>query len=304
MTVIEMAGAVHDTDLLVQRFEEQRPRLRSVAQRMLGAPAEAEDAVQDTWLRLSRADVDAIDNLPGWLTTTVGRVCLDRLRSGPVRHERPVDGPEEERTAADPGGRDPEQEAVLSESVGQALEVVLDTLGPTERLAFVLHDMFAVSFDEIATVVDRSPAAVRQIASRARRRVQGRSAAPEVDPARQRRVVAAFLAASREGRFEELLTLLDPHVVLRADPAAVRMGGAAETRGASAVAAFFSGRAQAAVPALVDALPGALVIADGRNRLVISFTVTDRIIGIEVVADPEQLGELDLVVDRSEGPVR
>lgn len=286
-----------DTDLLAQRFEEQRPRLRSVAQRMLGSGAEADDAVQDTWLRLSRADVAGIDNLPGWLTTTVGRVCLDRLRSSTNRHEQPVDVAETEPATAAPGGRDPEQEALLSESVGQALHVVLQTLAPTERLVFVLHDMFAVSFDEIAPVVDRSPAAVRQIASRARRRVQGRSTAPEVDPARQRRVVEAFLAASREGRFDDLLTLLDPHVVLREDAAAVRMGGTAELRGSDGVARFFSGRAQGAVPAFVDAAPGAVVIIDERTRLALSFTITDRIIGIEVVADPDQLGELDLVVD-------
>lgn len=264
---------------------------------MLGSGAEADDAVQDTWLRLSRADETGIDNLPGWLTTTVGRVCLDRLRSSTNRHEQPVDIAEPELATAAPGGRDPEQEALLSESVGQALHVVLRTLAPTERLVFVLHDMFAVSFDEIAPVVDRSPAAVRQIASRARRRVQGRSTAPEVDPARQRRVVEAFLAASREGRFDDLLTLLDPHVVLRADAAAVRMGGTPELRGSAGVARFFSGRAQGAVPALVDAAPGAVVVVNEHTRLAVSFTITDRIIGIEVVADPDQLGELDLVID-------
>ncbi|WP_229791930.1 sigma-70 family RNA polymerase sigma factor [Micromonospora fulviviridis] len=285
-----------DTDLLVRSFEEQRPRLRAVAHRMLGSAAEADDAVQDTWLRLSRADVDAIDNLPGWLTTTVGRVCLDRLRSASSRHEEATDEAGDGSAGEVVGGRDPEQEALLAESVGQALEVVLTTLGPTERLVFVLHDMFAVSFEEIAPVVDRSTPAVRQIASRARRRVQTRSADPIADPARQRRVVEAFLTASREGRFDDLVTLLDPYVVLRADAAAVRMGGSAESRGSSVVADFFNGRAQAAVPAFVDGLPGAVVVVDGRTRLALSFTVTDRIIGIEVVADPEQLRELDLVV--------
>ncbi|GGS02487.1 RNA polymerase sigma factor [Micromonospora fulviviridis] len=288
--------AVSDTDLLVRSFEEQRPRLRAVAHRMLGSAAEADDAVQDTWLRLSRADVDAIDNLPGWLTTTVGRVCLDRLRSASSRHEEATDEAGDGSAGEVVGGRDPEQEALLAESVGQALEVVLTTLGPTERLVFVLHDMFAVSFEEIAPVVDRSTPAVRQIASRARRRVQTRSADPIADPARQRRVVEAFLTASREGRFDDLVTLLDPYVVLRADAAAVRMGGSAESRGSSVVADFFNGRAQAAVPAFVDGLPGAVVVVDGRTRLALSFTVTDRIIGIEVVADPEQLRELDLVV--------
>lgn len=185
----------------------------------------------------------------------------------------------------------------MTESVGQALHVVLGTLAPTERLVFVLHDMFAVSFDEIAPVVDRSPAAVRQIASQARRRVQGRSAAPETDPARQRQVVEAFLAASREGRFDHLLTLLDPHVVLREDAAAARMGGTAELRGSAGVARFFSGRAQGAVPAFIDAAPGAIVVIEGEARIALSFIVTDRILAIEVVADPDQLRELDLLVD-------
>ncbi|MEH0972272.1 sigma-70 family RNA polymerase sigma factor [Micromonospora sp. CPCC 205546] len=283
-------------DLLAERFEEQRPRLRSVAQRILGSRAEADDAVQDTWLRLSRADVDGIDNLPGWLTTTVGRVCLDRLGSSAARHERPAEVAADESSASVAGEVDPEREAMLTESVGRALAVVLRTLGPTERLVFVLHDMFAVSFDELAPVVDRSPAAVRQIASRARRRVQDGSPAPEADRARQRGIVQAFLAASREGRFDDLLTLLDPHVVLRSDAAAVRMGGAGEARGSATVADFFSGKAQEAVPAFVDGAPGAVVLVDGRTRLVLSFVVTDRIIGIEVVADPDQIADLDVTV--------
>ncbi|SCF35534.1 sigma-70 family RNA polymerase sigma factor [Micromonospora mirobrigensis] len=282
-----------DTDLLARRFEEHRPHLRAVAHRMLGSSAEADDAVQDTWLRLSRADHTTIENLPGWLTTTVGRVCLDRLRSGSARHERPVD----EVTDEPAGVADPAQEAVHAESVGRALEVVLTTLGPTDRLVFVLHDMFAVSFEEIAPVVDRSVAAVRQIAVRARRRVQSRSADPLTDPGRQRRVVEAFLAASREGRFEDLVKLLDPYVVLRSDATAVAMGGRAQARGAETVAAFFNGRARGALPAYVDALPGAVVVLDGQVRLALSFTVTDRIIGIEVVADPARLAGLDLVRD-------
>lgn len=288
--------AVSDTDLLAVRFEEQRPRLRSVARRMLGSGAEADDAVQDTWLRLSRADVDGIENLPGWLTTTVGRVCLDRLGSSTARHERPTDVAVDESTTSVAGEADPEREAMLTESVGRALDVVLRTLGPTERLVFVLHDMFAVSFDELAPVVDRSPAAVRQIASRARRRVQGGSPAPEADRARQRGVVQAFLAASREGRFDDLLTLLDPHVVLRSDATAVGMGGVGEARGSATVAGFFAGKAQGAVPAFVDGAPGAVVLVDGRTRLVLSFVVTDRILGIEVVADPDQIAGLDLSV--------
>jgi RNA polymerase sigma-70 factor (ECF subfamily) len=285
-----------DTDLLARRFEAQRSRLRSVAQRMLGSRAEADDAVQDTWLRLSRADVVGIDNLPGWLTTTVGRVCLDRLGSSAARHEQSADVAADESATAGLGEVDPEREALLTESVGLALDVVLRTLGPTERLVFVLHDMFAVSFDELAPVVDRSPAAVRQIASRARRRVQSGTPTPATDRTWQRGVVEAFLTASREGRFDDLLTLLDPHVVLRSDATAVRMGGTGEAHGSSLVAGFFSGRAQAAVPAFVDGAPGAVVVIDGRTRIVISFVITDRIIGVEVVADPDQIAALDLVV--------
>ncbi|MEV4811702.1 sigma-70 family RNA polymerase sigma factor [Micromonospora avicenniae] len=288
---------MRDADLLAQRFEEHRPRLRAVAHRMLGSGAEAEDAVQDTWLRLTRAETDGIDNLPGWLTTTVGRVCLDRLRSRTARAEQPWDDGEPATGPADDEPADPEREAVRTESVGRALLVVLDTLAPTERFVFVLHDMFAVSFDEIASVVDRSPAAVRQIASRARRRVQAGGQVRETDPTRQRQLVEAFLAASREGRFDDLVTLLDPHVVLRADPVAVGMGSAPQTRGAAAVAEFFNGRAQGAVPAYVDAAPGALVVVGGRTRIVLTFIVTDRIIGIEAVADPEHIASLDFVTD-------
>ncbi|WP_410813192.1 sigma-70 family RNA polymerase sigma factor [Micromonospora sp. 067-2] len=285
-----------EADLLARRFEENRPRLRAVAQRILGSGSEAEDAVQDTWLRLSRADVADITNLPGWLTTAVGRVCLDRLRTRTTRSEQPWDtaGPEPDPT--DGGPVDPEREAMLTESVGRALLVVLDTLAPTERFVFVLHDMFAVSFEEIAAVVDRTPAAVRQIASRARRRVHQDGTVLQTDPARQRRVVEAFLAASREGRFDDLVSLLDPHVVFRADPVAVGFGSVAERSGSAVVAGFFNGRAQGAVPAYVDGLPGAVVELGGGGRLALSFIVTDRIIGIEVVADPAQLATLDLVV--------
>jgi RNA polymerase sigma-70 factor (ECF subfamily) len=282
-----------DVDLLARRFEEQRPRLRAVARRLLGSAAEADDAVQDTWLRLSRTDVDAVDNLPGWLTTTIGRVCLDRLRSSAARHEQPADVTADE-PAAGPAVADPEGEALLIESVGRALGVVLAALGPTERLVFVLHDMFAVSFDEIAPVVDRSPGAVRQIASRARRRVRSGPAVPETDPVRQRGVVEAFLAAAREGRFDDLLTLLDPHVVVRPDAVAARIGSTGELHGASVVARFFSGQAQAAVPAFVDGAPGAAVVLGGQVRFVLSFVVTDRVLAIEVVGDPAVLASLDL----------
>ncbi|TDC38212.1 sigma-70 family RNA polymerase sigma factor [Micromonospora sp. 15K316] len=288
---------MRDADLLARRFEEHRPHLRAVAHRMLGSGAEAEDAVQDTWLRLARAEADGIDNLAGWLTTAVGRVCLDRLRSRTAHAEQPWDDGAPLDAPADGDPVDPEREIVRAESVGHALLVVLDTLAPTERFVYVLHDMFAVSFDEIAAVVDRSPAAVRQIASRARRRVQAGGQVRETDPARQRHVVEAFLAASREGRFDDLVTLLDPHVVLRADPAAVGMGSAPETRGAATVAAFFNGRAVAAVPAFVDAAPGAVVVIGGRTRIVLTFVVTDRIIGIEAVADPAQIAAFDVVTD-------
>ncbi|MBQ0900559.1 sigma-70 family RNA polymerase sigma factor [Micromonospora sp. U21] len=285
-----------EADLLARRFEENRSRLRAVAHRMLGSGTEAEDAVQDTWLRLSRADVAGIDNLPGWLTTTVGRVCLDRLRTRTARPEQPWGTAAPEPDPTDGAPVDPEREAVLTESVGRALLVVLDTLAPTERFVFVLHDMFAVSFEEIAAVVDRSPAAVRQIASRARRRVHQSGTVRETDPARQRRVVEAFLAASREGRFDDLVNLLDPHVVMRADPVAAGLGSAAETRGSATIAGFFNGRAQGASPAYVDGMPGAVVELGGDARLALSFIVTDRIIGIEVVADPAQLATLDLIV--------
>ncbi|MET8353441.1 MULTISPECIES: sigma-70 family RNA polymerase sigma factor [unclassified Micromonospora] len=285
-----------EADLLARRFEENRSRLRAVAHRMLGSDAEAEDAVQDTWLRLSRADVAGIDNLPGWLTTTVGRVCLDRLRTRTAHPEQPWDTAAPEPDPTDAAPVDPERAAMLTESVGRALLVVLDTLAPTERFVLVLHDMFAVSFEEIAAVVDRSPAAVRQIASRARRRVHQGGTVRETDPARQRQVVEAFLAASREGRFDDLVSLLDPHVVMRADPVAASMGSAAETHGSAVIAGFFNGRAQGATPAYVDGLPGAVVERGGGVRLALSFIVTDRIIGIEVVADPAQLATLDLVV--------
>jgi RNA polymerase sigma factor (sigma-70 family) len=286
-----------DDDGLAARFEEQRPRLRAVAMRMLGSAAEAEDAVQEAWLRLSRVDPAGVDSLAAWLTTVVGRICLDMLRSRSARREEPldVDGVEPaEGIAAD--RLDPEREALLADSVGLALLVVLETLAPAERLAFVLHDLFAVSFDEIAPIVGRSPAATRQLASRARRRVQADAATPEADLPRSRAVVDAFLAAARAGEFATLLTLLDPDVVMRADEAAVRMGGTAEVRGADVVAGFYSGRAHGARPALIDGAVGAVVGTDERIRIAITFIVSGgKIIGIDVVGDPEQLRELDVV---------
>jgi RNA polymerase sigma factor (sigma-70 family) len=282
-----------DDEALAREFEAHRPRLTAVALRMLGSTSEADDAVQETWLRLHRSDSTGVDNLAGWLTTVVSRVCLDVLRTRTSRREEPWDALIEDVPADDRGG--PEHEAVLADSVGPALLVVLDTLAPAERLAFVLHDMFAVPFDEIAAIVGRSPAAVRQLASRGRRRVQGADTAAGADPGRRRQIVAAFLAASRSGDFDALLALLAPDVVLRADPAGVAMGADAEVRGARAVAETFSGRARAARLALVDGAPGAVWAMNGTPRVVFTFRITDgRVTGIDLLADGGLLARLDL----------
>ncbi|MBE1489932.1 sigma-70 family RNA polymerase sigma factor [Plantactinospora soyae] len=285
-----------EKDVLAERFEANRSKLRAVAYRMLGSTAEADDAVQEAWLRLSRTDTTGVDNLAAWLTTVVGRICLDMLRSRGSRHEESLDARTVEPVAT-ADRTDPEQQALLADSVGLALLVVLETLNPIERLAFVLHDMFAVSFDEIAPIVGRSPAAARQLASRARRRIQADAATPEADVSRQRAIVDAFLTAARGGEFSTLLTLLDPDVVVRADGAAVRMGATAGVRGSEAVAGFFAGRAPSARLALIDGAPGAVVVRGGQTRIAVSFIVTEgRIIGLDVVADPEQLGELDIAL--------
>jgi RNA polymerase sigma factor (sigma-70 family) len=285
-----------ERDWLAERFEAHRGHLRAVAYRMLGSAGEADDAVQEAWLRLSRTDAGDVDNLGGWLTTVVARVCLNMLQSRRSRREDPIGAQVAEPAAGGRDGVDPEDEALLAEGVGLALLVVLDTLTPAERLAFVLHDMFEVPFEEVAAIVGRSPAAARQLASRARRRVRG-SEPPETDLARQRAVVDAFLAASRGGDFDALLAVLDPEVVLRADPAAVRMGTARELRGAAAVASSFAGRARAARPALVDGAPAAVWAPGGRPRVVLGFTVAGgRIVGIDVLADPERLRQLDVAV--------
>jgi RNA polymerase sigma factor (sigma-70 family) len=287
-----------DDDHLAERFEADRPRLRAVAHRMLGSATEADDAVQEAWLRLRRVDADALNNLSAWLTTVVGRVCLDMLRSRAVRREQPLDS-----AAPSSGPIEPAVAAELADSVGVALFVVLETLNPLERLAFVLHDLFAVPFEEIAPIVGRSAAAARQLASRARRRVQSDGAGspppptapPTAPPARQRQVVEAFLAASRGGDFRALLTMLDPDVVMRVDGAGQRLGAPAETRGHDAVARFFSGRARAAVPAFVDGAAGAVVMAGGRPRVVITFIIVDEmIIGLEAIADAEVISDLAL----------
>lgn len=280
-------------DALARRFEDNRTRLKAVAYRMLGSASEAEDAVQETWLRLSRSDADAIDNLSGWLTTVVGRVCLDLLRSRESRREAAweLDVPDTVESITQERA-DPEQEALLADSVGLALLVVLETLDPAERLAFVLHDMFALPFDEIAPIVGRSTAAARQLASRARRRVQGADPAGDRQPdlARRGEVVQAFLAAARDGDFEALLSVLDPDVLLLSDGTAVRKGSPGEVRGATAVAGFYLGRAQAVRPALVDGGLAGVWADQEQLRIVLAFTVVgERITAIEVVADPDRL---------------
>jgi RNA polymerase sigma factor (sigma-70 family) len=294
---------------LAERFEANRGHLRAVAYRMLGSLTEADDAVQEAWLRLSRADTSDVHNLSGWLTTVVARVCLNMLRTRRTRREEPigvngqltvpeVPGP----TASHAASADPEQEALLADSVGLALLVVLDALTPAERLAFVLHDLFAMPFDEIAPILERSPAAARQLASRARRRVRGHDpdAVPGADRHRQREVVDAFLAAARHGDFEALLAVLDPEVVLRADASAAATGRPAEIRGAATVAKgalVFSERSRFAQPALVNGTVGVVVAPRGRLFLVIDLTVADdRITEIDVIADPERLRQLDLAV--------
>jgi RNA polymerase sigma-70 factor (ECF subfamily) len=287
-----------ERDWLAQRFDEQRPHLVAVAYRMLGSVAEAEDAVQDTWVRLNRADASAVDNLAGWLTTVVGRVCLNVLRSRATRRENSLDSYTIETVATSDARTDPEQEALLADSVGLALLVVLEALDPAERLAFVLHDMFAVPFEEIADVVGRSPAAARQLASRARRRVRGTPRIPEHDLARQREVVDAFLAASRRGDFEALVALLDPDIVLRADEAAVARGATSTIRGAVAVAhASLVHRARLARPALINGEVGVVVVARGELMMVMRPTIEDgRIVEIEVLGDPEAMRGLEIAV--------
>jgi len=289
--------SVDHGEWLAERFESHRTHLRAVAYRMLGSPSEAEDAVQEAWLRLSRSRTSGVDNLGGWLTTVVARVCLDMLRSRKARREESLEAHAPEKIVSDADGTDPEHEVLLAESVGLALLVVLETLAPAERVAFVLHDMFAVPFDEIAPIVGRSPAAARQLASRARRRVQGTATVPDADPSLQRAVVDAFLAASRGGNFDALLAVLDPDVVLRADPAAVRTGAPREVRGAAAVANTFSGRARAAQPALVNGAPGLVWAPGGRPRVVFGFTISHgKIVEIDMVADPDRLRHLDLSI--------
>ena len=288
-----------DGDRLAERFEEHRSALRAVAYRMLGSLSEADDAVQEAWLRLSRSNADEVDNLRAWLTTVVARVSLNMLRSRSARREDPIGVRVPEPIVDRAEGVDPEHEALLADSVGLALLVVLETLSPPERLAFVLHDMFGVPFDEIAPIVDRSPEAARQLASRARRRVRGESAVPDADLGTQRRVVDAFLAASREGDFDALVAVLDPDVVLRADvgPAA---GGSREVRGAAQVAGqalAFSRLDLLVQPALINGAVGVVSTRDGKPFSVGGFTIRDeRIAEIFILADTERLRQIDLTL--------
>jgi RNA polymerase sigma factor (sigma-70 family) len=289
-----------ENDWLAQQFEEKRGHLRGVAYRMLGSLSEAEDAVQESWLRLSRLDAESIDNLGGWLTTVVARVSLDMLRSRKSRREDSLDEQISEPAADNKGGIDPEQEALLADSVGLALLVVLDRLSPAERLAFVLHDLFDLSFEEIANVVGRTPAAARQLASRARRQVRGTTSLPEADLAQQREVVAAFLRALRGGDFEGLVAVLDPDLVVHIDKSALPQGAPSEVRGAqkwAKQAIVFSRGIRFIQPVLVDGAVGVIVAPQGRLHRALRFTIREKkIVAIHVVADPENLRQLNLTV--------
>jgi RNA polymerase sigma factor (sigma-70 family) len=288
-----------DQEWLAQRFEEHRARLRAVAYRMLGSLSEADDAVQEAWLRLSLADTSDVENLGGWLTTVVARVSLNMLRSRRSRGEEPLGVHVPEPIIDRAEGADPEHQALLADSVGLALLVVLETLPPAERLAFVLHDMFAVPFNEIAPIVERSPEAARQLASRARRRIQGERTIPDADLDRQREVVNAFMAAAREGDFAGLVAVLDPDVVLRADLGTIP-GASREIRGAETVASqalMYSRLGVSVQPALINGVAGAVSLRDGKPISVGAFTVRGgKIVAIDFLADPERLSQLDLTI--------
>jgi RNA polymerase sigma-70 factor (ECF subfamily) len=286
---------VQDESFWAEQFERQRPRLRAVAYRMLGSFAEADDAVQESWLRVSRASGDDVDNVAGWLTTVVSRQCLNMLRARTARREDPLDVRVPDPVVDSGDERDPAEQSLLADSVGLALLVVLDALSPAERLAFVLHDMFAVPFEEIAAMLERTPAAARQLASRARRRVQGATPAGRPDRTRQRAIVDAWLAASRQGDFDGLVALLHPDAVLRVDT-----GGADSrlVRGAAAIAGQATRfRAAGLEPrfAVVNGRPGIVATVDGRVRSVLAFTVTDGLITeVDILADPDRVARLDL----------
>ena len=288
-----------DTDWLVDGFEQNRGRLRAVAYRMLGSLADADDAVQETWLRVSRSGAGGIDNLGAWLTTVVARVCLNALRSRKTRREEPLGVHVPDPIIGRPEERDPEDELLLADSVGLALYVVLETLTPAERLAFVLHDMFDLPFDEIAPIVGRSPATARQLASRARRRVRGADVhAPDPDLGRQREVVDAFFAAARNGDLDALVAVLDPDVVLRSDGGTARPGGTAVVHGAASVAGqavMFHQPSAWLRPALINGAAGVVVIVGGEVFSVLGFTVSDgKIVEIDALVDPQRLRGLDL----------
>jgi RNA polymerase sigma-70 factor (ECF subfamily) len=289
---------MNERDWLTERFEQQRPHLRAVAYRMLGSLSEADDAVQEAWLRLNRMDATEIDNLGGWLTTVVARISLKMLRARKVRHEEPLEVRVPEPILDPVDGVGPEHEALLADSVGLALLVVLETLSPPERLAFVLHDIFAMPFDEIASIVDRSPQATRQLASRARRRIRAEKTVPDPDVGAQREVAEAFLAAAREGDFERLLAVLDPDVVLRVDfgPA----GESREVRGARKVAGqalFYSRLGVVTEPVLVNGALGMVTFQDGQPFALGAVTVSGgRIVEIDILADPKRISELDLTI--------
>jgi RNA polymerase sigma factor (sigma-70 family) len=289
-----------ERDWMAERFEEHRTRLRAVAYRMLGSLSEADDAVQEAWLRLSRTDSDEIENLGGWLTTVVARVALKMLRSRNLRREEPLGVYMPEPIIDRVDRMDPEHEALLADSVGLALLVVLETLSPPERLAFVLHDIFAVPFDEIATIVDRSPEAARQLASRARRRVQAENTVPDADLKAQREVVEAFLAAARDGDFDRLVAVLDPDVVLRVDLGPLLVGGSREVRGAAAVASQAVTYSQLGIltqPALINGAAGSVSFRDGRPFSIGGVIVRGgKIVEMDILADPARLRELDLSV--------
>ena len=292
------AEVTPDDRWLAEQFQTNRGHLRAVAYRMLGSLDEADDAVQEAWLRLSRSDSAGISNPAGWLTTVVGRICLDMLRTRKNRREEPYGPHLPEPILSRADGVDPEYEALLADSVGLALLVVLETLGPAERLAFVLHDMFGLPFEEIAPIVDRTPTAARKLASRARQRVRGAPIVPDPDLARQREVVAAFQAAGRDGDFEALVAVLDPDVVLRAEGGAAAAGVSREIRGATEVAQAASQYAhlsEFARPVLVNGTPGFLVAPHGKPFAVLGFTVVGgRIVEIDILADPDRLRRLDL----------
>jgi RNA polymerase sigma factor (sigma-70 family) len=289
---------MHERDWLAERFDEHRPHLRAVAYRMLGSLSEADDAVQEAWLRLSRSDSDEIENLGAWLTTVVGRVSLNMLRSRRARREEPIGVHVPEPIVDRADGPDPEHEALLADSVGLALLLVLETLSPAERLAFVLHDMFAVPFEEIARILDRSPEAARQLASRARRRVRTENPVPDADLDGQREVVEAFLAAAREGDFERLVSVLDPDVVLRVDLGP--QAGSREFRGAEAVAGqalTYSRLGLVRRLALVNGAPGLVNLRQGKPFSVQGFTVrSGKIVEMDILADPARLNQLDLTI--------